>query len=185
MPQNPLRRLQRNDIASVLLAVALAAFLWHVVRTQQTAGSLAVASPTVVVTTAVPLAAPRGPMTQTPQPVQASPTVTTTLPSPSATAAATSTPPPPASATASAMPVLLPPSPGPTEAPTAPPTASSATVVGTATVGGAGTYTIQPGDTLSDIALRLGVSQAALAKANGITAVDHIEVGTVLQVPTP
>ncbi|MEW6152454.1 MAG: M23 family metallopeptidase [Actinomycetota bacterium] len=46
--------------------------------------------------------------------------------------------------------------------------------------GPAGTYTVRPGDDLSAIAYRLGVSVAALAEANGIVDPDFIVVGQVL-----
>ena len=45
------------------------------------------------------------------------------------------------------------------------------------------TYTVQPGDTLAQIASRFGVSLEALATANGITNVDLISVGQVLVIP--
>ena len=42
---------------------------------------------------------------------------------------------------------------------------------------------VRSGDTLSDMAAQLGVSQTALAAANGIGDTDHIEVGQHLVVP--
>lgn len=48
---------------------------------------------------------------------------------------------------------------------------------------GTASYTVQPGDTLSEIAQRLGVSVTALAGANGIADPDHIVDGTRLRVP--
>jgi lipoprotein-anchoring transpeptidase ErfK/SrfK len=46
-----------------------------------------------------------------------------------------------------------------------------------------GTYVVQRGDTLAEIAARLGVSQSALARANGIADVNHIYPGERLVVP--
>ncbi len=45
------------------------------------------------------------------------------------------------------------------------------------------TYTVQPGDILSRIAARFGVSLAALIAANGIANPDMIQVGQVLRIP--
>ncbi len=44
-------------------------------------------------------------------------------------------------------------------------------------------YTVQAGDTLGDIAARIGTSVQALASANNLTNVDAIYVGQVLNVP--
>lgn len=44
-------------------------------------------------------------------------------------------------------------------------------------------YVVQPGDTLSGIAVRHGVSPAALAQANGITNADLVYVGQRLTIP--
>ena len=44
-------------------------------------------------------------------------------------------------------------------------------------------YTIQPGDTASEIAVRVGISTRELAEINGLTNVDRIRVGSVIQVP--
>jgi LysM repeat protein len=49
--------------------------------------------------------------------------------------------------------------------------------------GGASYYVVRPGDTLADIAIQLGVSASALAKANGITNWDYIYVGQTLLIP--
>ncbi|MGJ4730137.1 LysM peptidoglycan-binding domain-containing protein, partial [Luteimonas sp. SDU101] len=46
-----------------------------------------------------------------------------------------------------------------------------------------GSYTIRPGDTLSDIAARMGTSVRALAQANGIRNPDLIHAGATLSVP--
>jgi len=43
--------------------------------------------------------------------------------------------------------------------------------------------TVQPGETLSQIADRLGISTARLMKLNGITNPDHVETGSKLIVP--
>jgi soluble lytic murein transglycosylase-like protein len=47
----------------------------------------------------------------------------------------------------------------------------------------AGTYVVRPGDTLSGIAGRLGVSVTALAEANGITDPNRVFAGQTLEVP--
>ena len=49
----------------------------------------------------------------------------------------------------------------------------------------AGTYVIQPGDTLSVIAERFGISVAVLSEANGITDVNTIRPGQELNIPAP
>jgi LysM repeat protein len=46
------------------------------------------------------------------------------------------------------------------------------------------TYTVQPGDTLYEIALRLGIPLDALMAANGLTDPDALDVGQVLLVPS-
>lgn len=46
-------------------------------------------------------------------------------------------------------------------------------------------YTIQSGDSLSKIAEKFKVDQAALMMLNGITDPDHIEAGQVLKLPPP
>jgi LysM repeat protein len=57
-------------------------------------------------------------------------------------------------------------------------------VVGALALGGsAGTYVVRPGDTLSAIAGRLGVSVGDLAKANGITDPNRVYAGKTLVVP--
>lgn len=48
---------------------------------------------------------------------------------------------------------------------------------------GWGSYTVRPGDALSDIALRLGVPLAQLITSNGITDPDVITVGQVINAP--
>lgn len=47
----------------------------------------------------------------------------------------------------------------------------------------AASYTVQPGDTLSGIAVAHGTSSRALAEANGITDPDHIVAGRTLTIP--
>lgn len=49
---------------------------------------------------------------------------------------------------------------------------------------GASRVTVQPGDTLSAIAVRAGVSTSALARANGIANADMVVAGTSLTVPS-
>ncbi len=46
-------------------------------------------------------------------------------------------------------------------------------------------YIVQPGDTLSGIAARFGVTMDDLIRANGITDPDHLEVGIRLIIPGP
>ncbi len=46
-------------------------------------------------------------------------------------------------------------------------------------------YEVQPGDTLSVIAERFGISTTALADANGITDVNTIKPGQELTIPPP
>jgi len=53
---------------------------------------------------------------------------------------------------------------------------------GTASSGGAG-YVVQPGDTLSGIAVRSGVSLAALAAANNLSLSYHVWIGQRLAIP--
>jgi LysM repeat protein len=48
---------------------------------------------------------------------------------------------------------------------------------------GSSYYVVQPGDTLADIAIKLGVSSSALRQANGITNPDLIYVGQNLLIP--
>jgi nucleoid-associated protein YgaU len=49
--------------------------------------------------------------------------------------------------------------------------------------GSQGTYTVQSGDTLAEIAQRYNVTLEALALANDIDDYDHIEIGQVLIIP--
>jgi LysM repeat protein len=53
----------------------------------------------------------------------------------------------------------------------------------TVQAGGQVTYTVQPGDTLAEIAIRFNVTLEALAAANGIEDLDYIEAGQVLTIP--
>jgi LysM repeat protein len=63
----------------------------------------------------------------------------------------------------------------------------------TTTVPGGGTrgeprrarYTVQPGDSLSSIATRFGVTQDALMAANMIDDPNRLEAGTELRIPGP
>jgi LysM repeat protein len=45
------------------------------------------------------------------------------------------------------------------------------------------TYTVQPGDTLMDIAIEVGVDMQALMAANGLTNPDELSTGQVLIIP--
>ncbi len=47
------------------------------------------------------------------------------------------------------------------------------------------TYTVKPGDTLTDIAARWGTTPDALAKANGLRNPNIVILGSILQVPAP
>ena len=58
-----------------------------------------------------------------------------------------------------------------------------AVVTALAVGGSAGTYVVRPGDTLSAIAAKLGVSVTALARANGITDPNRVYAGQSLSVP--
>ena len=49
---------------------------------------------------------------------------------------------------------------------------------------GDATYIVQPGDTLSGLALRYGVSPGTLAELNGLTNQDRLLANTTLRVPT-
>ena len=55
---------------------------------------------------------------------------------------------------------------------------------GTSTSGGATTYTVQAGDTLSKIAVKFGVTTKQLIAANDITNPDVLSLGKVLKIPT-
>lgn len=46
-------------------------------------------------------------------------------------------------------------------------------------------YTVEPGDSLSDLGTRFGVSIDALVKANNLPSADAITVGQVLVIPDP
>lgn len=50
-------------------------------------------------------------------------------------------------------------------------------------IAGDGTYTVQPGDTLGEIADRVDSTVQAIAEANSITNLDTLEVGQILVIP--
>jgi len=52
-----------------------------------------------------------------------------------------------------------------------------------ASAGRSGIYVVQPGDTLSDIAVRHGITVAALVEANSIANADRVYVGQRLTIP--
>jgi len=72
--------------------------------------------------------------------------------------------------------------PAPTTVPTVTAPAPTTTAVAPAPAP-SGTYVIEPGDTLSVIAERFGVSVDALSEANGITDVNSIRPGQELIIP--
>ena len=67
----------------------------------------------------------------------------------------------------------------------APPTQSNSAAPAPAPNVNRETYTVQPGEFLSTIGNRFGMSWLAIAAINGITNPDTVYVGTVLQIPTP
>ncbi len=66
---------------------------------------------------------------------------------------------------------------------TASTTSTSNPAIATTTTAASATYTVQPGDTLYDIAQRFGSTVDALVEANDITDPDVLEVGQVLEIP--
>jgi LysM repeat protein len=117
--------------------------------------------------------------TYTPRPATATytptPTATPTrTPQPIATSTASETPP--------ASPTPLPASSTPRATATLAPTTAGSTATTVAAV--ARTYTVQPGETLSEIAARFDVSVNELASANGITNPALIRAGQVLTIPS-
>jgi LysM repeat protein len=107
--------------------------------------------------------------TYTPRPATA-----TYTPTPTATPSRTPRPP------ASATPTDTPPA---TATPRTTPTLASPTASATTVATAARTYTVQAGETLSEIAARFDVSVNALAAANGISNAALIQVGQVLTIP--
>lgn len=77
--------------------------------------------------------------------------------------------------------LLLPAAPARTGRRGAPGPVTLAALAGAATL--AAGYTVQPGDTLSELAERRGVSVSRIAEANGITDLDRIYVGQQLRMP--
>ncbi len=100
------------------------------------------------------------------EPAPSGPAAAATVP-PTAVASATAPSETPF-ATATPTPVATPP---PTPAPTPRPTATPMR------------YTVQPGDSLTRLAARFGVSVAELAAANGLPANARLQIGQVLQIP--
>lgn len=68
-------------------------------------------------------------------------------------------------------------------APTTVPTLTTEATTTTGSTAPAGTYVVQPGDTLSAIAKQFGVSVDAISEANGITDVNSIRPGQELIIP--
>ncbi len=66
------------------------------------------------------------------------------------------------------------------------PDAVSATSLSTVTAAGTMTYVVQAGDTLAELGRRFGLSEAALAAANGLVNPNRLSVGqTLVIVPAP
>ena len=65
-----------------------------------------------------------------------------------------------------------------------PPAGASAPGTSSGGKGGSGSYRVRPGDTLADLAPRLGVSQRRLAEANSLSNPNRIVAGQTLSVPT-
>jgi len=70
-----------------------------------------------------------------------------------------------------------------TETPQSAPSAGESASTAEAAAPGAGSYVVQPGDTLSAIAARAGMGTEELAAANGIDPAAPLLAGAVLQVP--
>jgi len=65
----------------------------------------------------------------------------------------------------------------------APAAAAATPAAVTASPSSSGSYRVRPGDTLSGIAARLGVSEGSLAGANGLADPNRIVLGALLRVP--
>jgi LysM repeat protein len=146
-------------------------------------------TPTPLALTDVALVATYTPWPETPT---YTPTLTPTpsrTPTPTDTPIATNTPLPTDTPPPTSTPTPLPPT--PVRSPTAvTPTATRVAVVtptstATPTPPSLQTYTVKPGETLSEIAARFGVTVEALAEANDITNPALIRAGQVLIIPIP
>jgi soluble lytic murein transglycosylase-like protein len=60
------------------------------------------------------------------------------------------------------------------------PEATTSTAAPVSTASSAGTYTVAPGDTLTGVAARLGLSPSALAAANGLSSTSFLIAGSVI-----
>ncbi len=65
------------------------------------------------------------------------------------------------------------------------PTVGTANANNPPTTAGQRRYVVQEGDTLSSIAARFGVSEAAIQRANGLADPDAIFAGQELMIPAP
>lgn len=85
-----------------------------------------------------------------------------------------------ATTVATALPVAQPPEP-----PATPPAPSPTGILAAPGAGGAPrTYTVQPGDTLSQIAEQFDVTISGLMEANDISSADFLQIGQVLTIPS-
>lgn len=127
---------------------------------------------------------PEGAASETEPGMEATVTVTATLTTPEPTPALNS-PALTATPTATLEPTATP-SPQPTATPTLEPTVTpTAAPTQTSAPSGRVTYIVKPGDTLSSIATKYGISWQALAEANKLTSRSTLRIGQELVIPVP